>query len=64
MLGLTQQVRRHIDRICRVIRDDQDLGRACDHVYVDRTERELFAAATKALPGPTILSTCGMKPAP
>ena len=49
MLGLAEQVGRDIGRICGVIRDDQDLGRACDHVDVDRAERELFRRRNKGV---------------
>ena len=42
VLRLTQQVGRNIGRVRGVVRDDQNLGRACDHVNVNRAEGELF----------------------
>lgn len=64
MLGLTKQVGGNIGRVGGVIGNDQHLGRTGDHVDIDRAERQLLGCRNKGVAGPTILSTCGIKPAP
>ena len=49
MLGLTEQVGGNVGRVGGVIGNDQHLGRARDHVNIDRTERQLFGCCNKGV---------------
>ena len=49
VLGLTEQVGGNVSRVGGVIGNDQHLGRACDHVNIDRAERQLLGCRNKGV---------------